>query len=298
MLGMGEEAFGAVARGVDLVIHAGAAVNLIYPYSALKAANVDGTREVLRLACRYGVKPVHYVSTNGVFPANAGLCAENADLDALAGVQENGYGQSKWVAENLVWRAAERGLPVSVYRPGNISGHSGTGASNPRDLLGAVIVESLRLGAAPEAEGWTMEMTPVDFVAGAILHLASEPAAIGGTYHLADPEPIPAADLFDCLEELGYPLERLPYGEWLEAVKAAPHREEDTVGGVLRGAAPGIDELRDGNEYDDRNTRAALRSGGPRRPDFDGDLIETYARYFAQRGWIKAAALQRANRRG
>lgn len=298
LLGMGEEDFDALAREVDFVIHAGAAVNLVYPYSALKAANVDGTREVLRLAGRHTVKPVHYVSTNGVFPANAGLCEEDADLDALAGAHENGYGQSKWVAESLVWRAAERGLPVSVYRPGNLSGHSGTGASNPRDLMGAVIVESLRLGAAPEVEGWMMEMTPVDFVAGAILHLASESAAIGGTYHLAESDPIPATDVFDYLEELGYPLRRMPYEEWIEAVRAAPHREENVVGGVLRGAAPGVDELREGNNYDDRNTRAALRSGGPRRPVFDGDLIETYARYFARRGWTGAPALQRADRRG
>ena len=49
--------------------------------------------------------------------------------------------------------AGERGLPVSVYRPGNVSGHSETGASNPRDLLGAVIVESLRLERATEIEG-------------------------------------------------------------------------------------------------------------------------------------------------
>ncbi|HEX2728223.1 MAG TPA: SDR family oxidoreductase, partial [Rubrobacteraceae bacterium] len=262
------------------------------------AANVDGTREVLRLACRHAAKPVHYVSTNGIFPANAGLCEEDVDLEALTGVQESGYGQSKWVAENLVWRAAERGLPVSVYRPGNVSGHSVSGASNPRDLLGAVIVESLRLGAAPEVEGWMMEMTPVDFVAGAILHLASDPAAVGGTYHLAEPEPIAAMDLFDRLEEVGYPLERLPYGEWIDAVKATPHREEEAVGRILRGAAPGVDELRDANEYDDRNTRAALRSGGPRRPVFDGNLIETYARYFARRGWIESPAIQKANRRG
>ena len=298
LLGMGEEYFDVLAREADFVIHAGAAVNLVYPYSALKAANVDGTREVLRLACRHAVKPVHYVSTNGVFPANVGLCEEDADLDILAGAQENGYGQSKWVSESLVWRAAERGLPVSVYRPGNISGHSASGASNPRDLLGAVIVESLRIGAAPEVEGWLMEMTPVDFVAGTILHLASESAAVGGTYHLADPDPMPAADLFDCLEELGYPLQRLSYGEWIEAVKAVPHREEDAVGGTLRGAAPGVDELRDGNEYDDRNTRAALRSAGLRRPTFERDLIETYFRYFARRGWIDAPALQRADRRG
>jgi thioester reductase-like protein len=63
---------------------------------------VGGTREVLRLACLHGTKPVHHVFTNGVFPAGHGLCEEDVDLDALADAREDGYGQSKWVAEKLV----------------------------------------------------------------------------------------------------------------------------------------------------------------------------------------------------
>src|SRR5215204_2782369 len=213
LLSLDEGGFDALAREVDLIIHAGAAVNLVYPYSELKAPNVGGTREVLRLACRGGARPVHYVSTNGIFPPDMGLCEEDVDLDGIAGDRDDGYGQSKWVAEKLVREAGKRGLPVNVYRPGNVSGHSKTGASNPRDLLGAVIVESLRLGCAPEIEGWRMEMTPVDFVAASILQLASDPAAHGGTYHLANPDPPSADEVFALLEEEDYPLQRLPYEE-------------------------------------------------------------------------------------
>jgi len=290
---LGEPSFGitdgdfdALAKEVDLIIHAAAVVNLVYPYSALEAANVGGTREVLRLACRRGAKPVHHVSTNGIFAPGTGLCEEDVNLDELADAREDGYGQSKWVAEKLVREAAERGLPVSVYRPGNVSGHSETGASNPRDLLGAVLVESTRLGYAPEVEGWRMEMTPVDFVAAAILHLASEPAAQGGTYHLANPDPPPADEVFDRLEERGYPLEHLPYDEWLQKIDATPP-EEGSPGEVLRGASPSAQELWEDNTYEDSNARCAL-SDGPTRPAIDGDLIETYARYFAQQDWIEA----------
>jgi thioester reductase-like protein len=297
LFGMDDEDFDALAREVEVVIHTGAVVNLLYPYSALKAANVGGTREVLRLACRHGAKPVHHVSTNGIFPPGMGLCEEDANLDDLADAREDGYGRSKWVAERLVREAAGRGLPVCVYRPGNVSGHSESGTSNPRDLLGAVIVESLRLGCAPEVEDWRMEMTPVDFVAAAILHIASDPEMSGGTYHLANPDPPYAEELFDRLEELGDPLERLPYVEWLERIDAATP-EEGSPGEILRGAAPGATELWDGNVYDDRNARRALRNGGPERPAVDGVLIETYARYFAQQGWAGAsAALQEAERR-
>jgi amino acid adenylation domain-containing protein/thioester reductase-like protein len=297
LFGMDDGDFDALAREVDLVIHAGAVVNLVYPYSSLKAANVGGTREVLRLACRHGAKPVHHVSTNGIFPPGMGLCEEDADLDVLAESREDGYGRSKWVAERLVREAAARGLPVCVYRPGNVSGHSESGTSNQRDLLGAVIVESLRLGCAPEVDDWRMEMTPVDFVAAAILHLASDSEAFGGTYHLANPDPPPAEELFDRLEELGYPLERLPYDEWLERKDAAPP-EEGSPGEILRGAAPAAEEFWDGNTYVDRNARRALRNGGPGRPAIDGKLLETYVRYFEEQGWTGApATLQEAERR-
>ena len=64
-LGMGRTAFEALADEVDAVCHAGAAVNWARPYHALKAANVDGTRHLLELACRRAL-PFHFVSSLSV----------------------------------------------------------------------------------------------------------------------------------------------------------------------------------------------------------------------------------------
>ena len=290
LLGMPEEAFADLARGADVVVHGGAVVNMIYPYKALKPANVQGTREVLRLACLHKTKPVHHVSTNGIFPPGEGRCEEDVDLDALAEARGDGYGQSKWVAEKLVWQAAERGLPVCVYRPGNISGHSESGASNPRDFLGALIVESLRLRRAPRIEGWRMELTPVDIVARAICCLADEPGAWGRVFHLTDPDPVPADKVFGWLEAMGYALERLPYPNWLEESRAAQHkRADDVTGGVLHTAELETQEIWDGNTYDDSNTRRALGGSGLWRPAIDATLFGNYVRYFVNQGWVEAS---------
>ena len=286
LLGMAGDNFDALARGVDAVIHAGAVVNMIYPYSALKPPNVDGTREVLRLACLHKTKPVHHISTNGIFAPGTPLCREDAALDSLADAREDGYGQSKWVAEKLVWEAAERGLPVRVYRPGNISGHSDTGASNPRDFQGALISEAIRLGQAPRMDGWRMEMTPVDFVAHAICHIAGEPGTAGQVFHLADPNPVPAERVFDWIQDLGYPLERLDYKDWLEALRRSSRETDDSIVGGILGGAPETHELWDGNVYDDSNTREALQGSGLRRPQINASLLRVYACRFVEEGLV------------
>ncbi len=58
----------------------------------------------------------------------------------------DGYGQSKWVAEQMCMQARSRGLPVSILRPGNMSPSSRTGVWNPSDFIFMLLqVRSLRL---------------------------------------------------------------------------------------------------------------------------------------------------------
>ncbi len=71
LLGIGSEQFQILAANIDTIYHSAALLNYVFPYSALKAANVLGTQEVLRLACQIKVKPVHYVSSVAVFESTA-----------------------------------------------------------------------------------------------------------------------------------------------------------------------------------------------------------------------------------
>ena len=137
-----------------------------------------------------------------------------------------------------------------------------------------------------------MEMTPVDFVAGAVANLADEPDAAGQTFPLANPDPTPAETVFGWLEEMGYGVEHVPYGEWLEAVRSTPRRGtgEDAPLDLLRGAAPPAErEIDDRNAYDDANLRRALAGTGLRRPKMDAALFANYARHYAEHGWIPAS---------
>ncbi len=83
--------------------------------------------------------PFHFVSSLSVCYSTMAPLAVDERYDALADLDglHLGYAQTKAVAEALVREAGRRGLPVSIYRPSLIAGHSETGAFNSRRHPGA-----------------------------------------------------------------------------------------------------------------------------------------------------------------
>lgn len=298
--GLSSDAFAKLAARVQVIFHVAATVNLVYPYAALRSANVGGTREILRLACANGAT-LQYVSTNGVLPqaASGNGWPEDAMLyvDSVPEKIPDGYGQTKWVAEQLVYEAGRRGLPVKIHRAGTISGHSATGSANPWDLLSALFVESIQLGCAPNVDGWRAEMTPVDFVSKAIVHLANQTQAKQLVFHLGDPDPVNTKQVFDDLDELGYPTKRIDFEEWValwnEKRGAAKGGDGAFTVDILRSGMPSVDFLTDIvvlNNAQTRPFRAIVE-----RPKVDKVLMETYARHWYARGWLpRPPALQQA----
>ncbi|KAF2706934.1 tyrocidine synthetase 1 [Pleomassaria siparia CBS 279.74] len=289
--GLSPSAFAEMAARVQVIVHAAATVNLVYPYAALQKPNVQGTKEILRLACQANAT-VQYVSTNGVLPpapTQEGW-SEDAMLDIadVSAKLADGYGQTKWVAEQLVLEAGRRGLPVKIHRAGTISGHSESGAANAWDLLTALIVESVRLGHYPDVKGWRAEMTPVDFVSKAIIHLGNQTGVEQVVFHLGDPTPVNIQEVFNDLNELGYPTQPLDWDKWVElwGEKRSGNKGGDgafTVD-ILRSGMPTIEFLRDIVVLNNAATRPYRAS--VERPKVDGVLLETYARHWFARGWL------------
>ncbi|KAI1406162.1 putative NRPS-like enzyme [Hypoxylon fuscum] len=288
--GLSPESFKELASRVQVIIHSAATVNLVYPYAAMQGANIFGTREILRLACQGGAT-VHHISTNGVLPPSVEGWSEDAMLNADEVPEKllDGYGQTKWVAEQLVLEAAKRGLPARIYRPGTISGHSMSGSTNTYDLLNALIVESLQLGHAPDIEGWYAEMTPVDFVSRAITSLADVVDTDQRVFHLGDPSPVPTKEVFCILGELGYPTEPLGWDKWVglwNEKRGSIKGENIFTVDILRRGMPTVDFLKWVTVLKDPTTGPALGNIGLQRPKIDSELLRTYARHFCARGWL------------
>lgn len=123
---------------------------------------------------------------------------------------DNGYVQTKWVGEKLVMAARERGLPVSIYRPGRISGHSQTGVFNQNDLLYKLIIGCCHLGSVPDRD-IREDILPIDYVSQAIAHLSLQPASVGQAFHLIHTQRLHTQQLLTVLHSLGYALGQVPY---------------------------------------------------------------------------------------
>lgn len=224
-LGLPEKEFQKMASQIDVIYHNGAWVNLISPYEKLKAANVLGTQEIFRLASQEKVKPVHHISTYSIFCSrhylNSEVIREQDDLRDGNGIYL-GYSQSKWVAEKLVEIARNRGIPVCIYRLGDLAGDSQTGAFNLSNFTARIITSCIRLGSIPD-EDMRVDITPVDYAVRATVHLSRRQESMDKAFHLVNPQSMKWKKLFNLIESLGYPIQQMSYTQWhsqlLEQIK-------------------------------------------------------------------------------
>jgi thioester reductase-like protein/amino acid adenylation domain-containing protein len=229
--GLATSMFHKYASEIDCIYHCGAFVNLIYPYPALRTANVIGTQEILKLASHVTTKPIHFISTLDVFQsphyAKMPVILEQDPLSGGEGLSD-GYAQSKWVAEKLVMEARSRGIPVCIYRPATITAHSQTGLLQTDDLIGRFIKGMVQLKSAPELDAH-LNLTPVDYVSRAIIHLSRQPASIGKAFHLNTPHPLPFHQLVRELQNFGHSIQWTSYEQWQAKLIEATHTQANNA---------------------------------------------------------------------
>jgi len=241
-LGWSPEQRARLALGLDWIVHCGARVDFLQPYARLAPANVGGTRELVRLAALGERTELHFVSSIGVLAARGlgprDVAGEDDPLERYAAL-EQGYEQTKWVAERLLQRAGERGLRCSIYRPGRVAGALESGAWNPADASASFVAGCIRSGAWPQLEG-ALDLSPVDWVARAIVQLAHDEPATGRVHHVLAEQRTPLGVALEAARELGYALETLPPGAWRARIARDCERDEAHP---LRALQPLLDEL-------------------------------------------------------
>jgi len=279
-----------LSQMVDVIYHCGAEVNFLKQYQALKPANVSGTEEILRLACDGSVKPVHFVSTTYVFdrfsyPSGTEFTEETPPVHNLE--HTLGYTQSKWVSEQMIFEAGRRGVPIYVYRAGRVAGHSLTGACQTYDFLWRALKVGLEIEAAPVMD-MVIDITPVDYVVGAIVHLSRQPALQGKAFHLVTKDPVQESDLVNWVEKFGYNAERLSFGQWCSRVEERAAELSDVTAGALApflsGTLP-LDKMPK-SYFDARNVAEGLAGTDITCAPIDDRLLRLYFKFFIDTGFL------------
>jgi thioester reductase-like protein len=181
-LGLTQDVWDFLASEIDTVFHNGATVNYLFNYDLMRDANVLGTNEVVRLAFEGRPKEFNYVSTTFVFGWAVKSVLHETDLNENMELLDFGYSQSKWVAEQVVVDARNRGLSARIFRPALVS-PSVTGGGNNFDIAVRLVAFMVNHGIGVDTLN-QVSFVPADIVANNIVAISTTRGTANKTYHV------------------------------------------------------------------------------------------------------------------
>jgi dihydroflavonol-4-reductase len=222
--------FASALRGCDAVLHIAADYRLWVPDPAdMYKANVEGTRELLRLAREAGVPKVIYTSSVATmgFKADGTVVDENTPVSESAMIGH--YKRSKWLAERVALEAAQSGQHVMILNP--------TTPIGPLDSkptpTGRILVDFLNRNFPAYVD---TGLNLVDVSEIARIHLAALDRGRPGERYILGGENLTLKQILDRLAKitgLSSPSAKVPH-----AVAMAYAFFEETFTGRLRGREP------------------------------------------------------------
>ncbi|KAI0109876.1 putative hybrid NRPS/PKS enzyme [Daldinia grandis] len=210
-----------------VVVHNGADVGFMKSYSSLKSANVDATKELVRLSLPHKLS-FHYVSTAAVTHLTGEQSFEQrsvglypppsspSELQAKVG----GYLATKWASERYLDKVSDRcELPIWIHRPSSITGEG----APETDLMSNMLAYSRTTRLVPDTSSWSgwIDMVSVERVAMQIADQVYEdyswPGNVKYLYESGEKE-ILLSDMRGVLEREnsdGSKIETVTMGEWV-----------------------------------------------------------------------------------
>ncbi|MEW1739625.1 thioester reductase domain-containing protein [Nocardia beijingensis] len=220
-LGLDEVTWQRLADDVDLTIHAAGRTTLVTFYDALAPINVEGTRRAVEFALRSRGKYLVYVSSFSVLGDRLNFNNPpftERDLELGQGYDHLPYQQTKYESEKLIRAASERGLLWDIVRPGNIMGDSRTGRYpfSEVSVKGAYydILKTMIETGETMLTPVHWDISPVDYVSAAIVHIALRRATYRETYHLTNPDIRRYYDVVRYVQRAGYEVALVPLEEF------------------------------------------------------------------------------------
>ena len=192
LLGVEQEQVADLQGKVTHFFHLAAVYDMTAPAERNTAVNVGGTTHAVELARSLAVKHLHHVSSIAIAGEYRGVFTE--DMFDEGQRLPSPYHRTKFESERIV--REQPYVPWRVYRPGIVVGDSKTGEMDKIDgpyyFFKAIQTMRHLLPEWVPLVGLDLGQTnvvPVDWVAGALEHIAHEPGLDGKAFHLTDPRP-------------------------------------------------------------------------------------------------------------
>lgn len=202
-LGLQSANYNMLRNNTDMVIHSAALVKHYGEYDEFYQANVHSTKNLLEF-CKYSKgKDFHYVSTysvleDGYVPEHDILFADENVLGDEFISRTNVYVQTKYEGEAITRAYRACGVNSNIYRVGNLSMIS-FNSRNQENIddngFYTRIKAMLNLGITA-SEIATLEVSPVDITALAIIKLASQKELTNQIFHVYNSKQVDLSSFF------------------------------------------------------------------------------------------------------
>lgn len=274
--GVDNETWNNLTETIDVIIHNGAFVHWVYPYSQLRDANVLSTVNVMNMCGSGKAKQFAFVSSTSAIDTDhfvrlsddlisKGLAGipESDDLSGSAKGLGTGYGQSKWASERIIRTAGERGLKGSIVRSGYVLGFSETGATNSDDFLIRMLKGCAELGSYPDISN-NVNMVPVDHVARLVVASALHPPQDDhlAVVHVTGHPRLQFNTYLGTLAQYGYDVSIDDYPTWRSALErfVVEDSKDSALFPLLHFVLDNLPQNTKAPELDDSNAAKALKS--------------------------------------
>lgn len=315
-LGIDDQTWKSLSQEVDVIIHNGASVHWVKRYQDMVAPNVLSTIEAMKL-CNIGKPKIFsFVSSTAVLDTDhyiklseettrtgEGSIMEEDDMQGSRTGLGTGYGQTKWVCEQLIREAGRRGLQGTIIRPGYILGDSDSGVCNVDDFLIRMLKGCIQLSSRPHIVN-TVNAVPVNHVARVVVAGALNPLANGNgvnVVHVTAHPRLRMNEYLSILEYYGYRTPEVGYDAWkaeMERFVSGGPLEKDAEQNALMPlfhfCVNDLPANTRAPELDDRNAVAVLKRDADRFTGIDESAgygvsredVGRYLRYLAEIKYI------------
>ncbi|KAB8272953.1 hypothetical protein BDV30DRAFT_226948 [Aspergillus minisclerotigenes] len=166
-LGLSQSKYNELLNKIDAIVHNAWKVDFNLSVHSFEKGHIRGTRNLLDLSLS-SRKTAHMyfvssIATTSGWGPSRGKIPENILPDTVEPPLQ-GYGQSKYVAENICLAASTRsGVPVTILRVGQVAGPTtkSGGYWNPDEWFPSLVFTSKSMGSIPESLGMPVEWIPV-----------------------------------------------------------------------------------------------------------------------------------------